>query len=300
MAMSLNRLGVHNKYNSSVRIDNWNEEQFLLEARMKDYMLRKAGAASGSNPAAPSDFASLSLQNVELTSSADGCVHFGDSVMLLSINNQALVCSDITEKLNLEEETYASSTSASTKSSTARNVFIIEDPQKGAASNGNPVLFGQPIRIRAHPILNPTALYLHSRLFSKSKYSKRQAVSFAASSSFDVVWVCQLKEPSLRFEAEGSPVPANSEIILYHSASNVALASDKTAYFNRFGSEFELFASSTGSNSRPQVLQRERTVGRTVDQLLKVEDASHHFAFITASNAGGSSPAAAAASTGGN
>lgn len=271
-------------------MDNWNEEQFLVEAKMKEYMARKSGSAASQKDVDPLAY---SLQEVPLSRSADGAVHIGDTIMLLALANQAALSCDYTEKLaGVEEESCAVSTSAITQASVARNSFVVEDAS-GRAQPGDQLLFNQHIRLRVHPSLSATPLYLHSRLFSIAKYSKQQTVGMVATTSFDTVWTVQTRDANTRYETQGFPVPAGAEIVLIHAASNRALTSDKTIYHNRFGSEREVFASAAAAlHTRPQVLQKERTVGRTVDQALKVEDPHQVFVFIGGASDAQSSAAA--------
>jgi len=55
----------------------------------------------------------------------------------------------------------------------------------------------------------------------------------------------------------GQPVQANTELIIEHAATKEFLSSDKIAYGNQFGNEFELSCKKAAVKHKDQVLHGE-------------------------------------------
>jgi hypothetical protein len=112
------------------------------------------------------------------------------------------------------------STSTLIKGPVARNVFVVEPADK-KAQMGEPLLFGQNFRLRLNSVLqdNPP-LYLFSQAstpFSFSKITRHAEVCVSAECTYDTVFHAVYKDLTFRLEMEGQPVPANTELCIFHN-----------------------------------------------------------------------------------
>lgn len=90
---------------------------------MKDYLARKAaGQLLITKYQAKMNH---SLQPVELSTSTDGCVHFGDRVLVYSVRTQGVLSNDIGDMVvSGGSQAYSVSTSKVVKGPAARNVYV--------------------------------------------------------------------------------------------------------------------------------------------------------------------------------
>lgn len=229
-----------------------------------------------------------SLASVGLSFSEDGYVHIGDHVMLYSVATEGVLSCDPADKVSSSDRGFAVTTSNLVKAHVARNTFVIEsvgaDP---SAAAGTPLKLGQQFRLRLNPRLLPDgpAFYLQSQPVSglaASKVSHKQLVCMSSARTFDTVWKAQWRDISRRFELDGSPVPANSEVILVHAPTNTALSSSKLTYYNDFGLEYEVCAHTHIDVRKSQGLYAELQGRTTTDIPFRKENAPNHWAFLTA------------------
>lgn len=75
----------------------------------------------------------------------------------------------------------------------------------------------------------------------------------------------QHADPNERFQARGLPVPCNEPVIVEHCATSQYLASDKVAYNNDFGLEYEACVHSFATLNKSQSLALEKTGKLTRD-----------------------------------
>ena len=74
------------------------------------------------------------------------------------------------------------------------------------------------------------------------------------SNNYNTVWEIDHPDPGLRTEMIGQPVPANTNILIKHSATCHYLASDLIEYGNDFGVEYEVNAFSYATKNKSQNL----------------------------------------------
>jgi len=286
----LNRSGVQNSYSYNVRIGNWNEEKEMQELRMKEYLHRKEKGQLLVHTV--QQHLNASLQEVPLSYSNDGFIHIGDQIMLYSVQTEGVLSVDCSDKLISSDEGFAVTSSTLTQAHVARNVFVIEGYGSNV-NNGDVLKLGQPFRIRINPALKGEPFYLHSQpqsAMSCSKVSRNQEVGMIKVNSFDTVWSVQFKDPTKRFEMEGQPVPANAEILVFHAGTKSALSSDKIAYHNDFGQEYETCCKTSQSIGKKQGLYAEMLGKTTSDIPLRKEASVNWWAFLTAAEPPAAAP----------
>ncbi|PHJ24459.1 ef hand family protein [Cystoisospora suis] len=112
--------------------------------------------------------------------------------------------------------------------------------------------------------------YLHSEIlspFACAKFSRCQQVLFVPTTSGTTLWKIIHVDPRIRFETEGSPIPANASVVIKHVQTDHMLASSKTAsYSNDFGVEFEVHCKSYLTPNKTQNLIAE-SFGRTTSDV---------------------------------
>lgn len=285
--MFLNRAGVLNGYSHRTRVGNWSEEQEMEELRMKNFIQSKEKGELLVHKI--QKHMQTALKEVPLSYSSDGLIHIGDHVMLYSVETEGVLSADPSDPVALGsgERAFAVTTSGLVKAHVARNVFVIE-AYGSEAKVGSPLKLGQMFRLRLNPQLLPdgAALYLQSQPVSAltaSKISQKQLVCMSSVKSYDTVWKAQWKEISRRFEMEGQPCPANSEVVLLHAPTNTALSSSQQAvYFNDFGREYEVCGHSAIDIRKSQGLMAELMGKQTTDIPFRKENSPNHWAFLTA------------------
>ena len=279
-------------YGSRTLIGNWSEEHSLHQLRIAEFLHRRH---SNSLLTQHVDTASRdALQEVGLSYSEDGAVHFGDHVMLYSTATQGVLACDPSDRALGGEESFAVTTSTGSKTHVARNTFIIEPYSEGREASGvagvrsgDVLHFGQLFRLRVNGRLcGGTAYYLHSQPLggsASSKVSRKQEVCMSRNGgTFDTVWKCAGREVSSRFQLDTTPVPASSELLLVHAATAQALSSSPLRVMNDFGAEFEVCAHTHTHTGKSHGLQAERTGVKTGAEVARREHLDNHWAILTA------------------
>ena len=160
-------MGVTNAYSSSVLIGNWSEDQSLHQLKIAEFLARKANSQLLIQHVDTQQ--RDALQEVGLSFSPDGHVHFGDHVMLYSASTQGVLSCDPSDRANGGERSFAVTTSGLTKAHVARNTFVLEPYQPRdvgvrAVRIGDVLRYGDLFRLRLNPKLcGGAAWYLHSQ-----------------------------------------------------------------------------------------------------------------------------------------
>lgn len=247
---------------------------------------------------------SASLQEVGLSFSRDGSIRVGDHVMLYSVSTQGVLSCDPSDKAPSSDRGFMVTTSTLVKAHVARNTFVIESVGGGAgepaAPLGSMLRLGQHFRLRLNPVLQDgQPFWLASQPVSSlaaSKVSHKQLVSMTSVKSFDTVWKAAWKDINRRFEQDGEPLSANSEIVLIHVATNTCLSSARDKpYANDFGQEFEVCGHSHIDIRKSQGLYAEQQGKTTADIPFRKEAEHNHWAFLTATSEEREAPLRAAA-----
>ncbi|NP_001120035.1 cilia- and flagella-associated protein 161 [Xenopus tropicalis] len=241
----------------SVRLGNWNEDVALEEDILKDYLEKKDKGELLIQKT--SNLKKNILKKTELSISQDGCLHFGDVVMLLnpenseqSLSNTSPTNGNYALSVNPNENAVYSKThleapcgvSGSTNlEPTVRNAFIITSVD--GSDVGEPVHYGQNFALRTtEGFMNHLHLTSDQKTFLKSsKKSYLQEVSLTDQLSYQNCWNFIYLDPQLRLENEGFPVPANTKLLIVHSKTNQCLAVlRKQVLWTFFGKECEITA----------------------------------------------------------
>jgi len=281
----MTKAGTQNTYNPNVRIANWNEDKELNTLKTQEYLRKKERGELLVHKV--QSLLNKSLQEVALSFSKDGFVHYGDHIMLYSVATEGVVSVDMSTPLQSNDKQGAFSVTSSTltQAPVARNVFIIE-PYGRDSQPGSVLRLGQPFRLRTNPKL--TDAWLQSQpvgtmTFAKQSHNQEVCV-IPDNRTYDTVWVAQYKDIDQRFEMEGSEVPSNAEVIIHHAATKAGLCSENSYNaFNDFGKEFEMSCHSSITNHKKQILGQERGGHTTADIAVRIDAKTNHFAFLTAS-----------------
>ncbi|XP_072551114.1 cilia- and flagella-associated protein 161 [Salminus brasiliensis] len=265
-------------YRPSVRVGNWREDVTLEEDSLRDFLHRK-------------DRGELSIQRtgllrqsilkpVSLSVSGDGCLRFGETVMLVNSGGTDLdprepcSLSIVADLSNMSSHSQASSDpglhgpcqvgGASSLKPCVRNALVI------TSVDGTPD--GELLRYEQSFALRTTGgfageLYLASdhRTFQKcAKRSRLQEVSLVEQLNFLCWWRVVYFDPQERLEQEGCPVQGNLKVLISHCKTNQCLAAlANHELWTPFGKEYEI-------------------VAHTFLDSHKAERDSNHWLFVTA------------------
>ena len=190
---------------------------------------------------------------------------------------------DRSERAIAHQEAFGVSTSTLVKGPVARNVFVIEPYEKGD-NFGDKLLFGQKFRLRLNDLLFEKPMYLHSQPITplvSAKITRRCEVVVTSEKTYDTAFQVAFKELKLRLENEGTPVPANAEVVVVHCATRQDLASYAHIQ-NDFGAEFEVCGQTLLTTDKIHVLHAEAKGSITGDIPLRPEQVKNHWAFLNA------------------
>ncbi|CAG5128545.1 unnamed protein product [Candidula unifasciata] len=245
-------------YNSSVRVGNWNEDIQLEEDMLKDFLTRRANGqlliqkSSGL-------LGKMSIP-MELSSTSDGSIRFGDTVMVVNRGNpdRTVYCvgelprDDSTLAIHMPDVNSSDQNSPAPLAVTGckklvpsfRTAFKIM-PGDDFAKIGDKLRFGQPFMLMtAAPESGNLYLYSDVALFSRcAEKSRHQIIQLVPEKSFKTTWQVEHKNPLVRMEYEHEPVLANEECIIQHCKTHQNLCvEEKHIVTTLFGYEYEISA----------------------------------------------------------
>nr|KAF6399145.1 cilia and flagella associated protein 161 [Molossus molossus] len=245
-----------NLYGHGVRMGNWNEDIYLEEELMKDFLEKR-------------DKGQLLIQRnrrvkqmllgpTRLSVSEDGYIHTGDKVMLVNPDHPeadadvflrgdlslCLTPDEIRAHLSDQLEVPCGLSAAPAMSPVGRNTFILLSGDGEAA--GQVLRYGQNFRLGITGGFEDKMLFLssdHRTLLKSSKRSWLQEVYLTDEVSYLNCWQAAFPDPQLRLEYEGCPVPANASVLINHCHTNRALAAHRHLFLRTyFGKEVEVAA----------------------------------------------------------
>ncbi|XP_008851616.1 cilia- and flagella-associated protein 161 [Nannospalax galili] len=246
-----------NLYGPRVRMGNWNEDVYLEEERMKDFLEKrdKGKLLIQRNRRLKNNL----LRPMQLSVSEDGFVHYGDQVMLVNpdhppgeeagvfLDGDMSLCmtpDEINAQLHDELEVPCGLSAVQTKVPIGRNTFTILST--GNNTRGQVLRYGQDFCLGIVGGLENKMLYLssdHRTLLKSSKKSCLQEVTLIDETSHLNCWQAAFLDPQLRLEYEGLPVRANEKLIIYHRHTNRALVVHRHLFLRTyFGKEVEVAA----------------------------------------------------------
>ncbi|XP_038273794.1 LOW QUALITY PROTEIN: cilia- and flagella-associated protein 161 [Dermochelys coriacea] len=243
-------------YSAGVRIANWNEDTYLEEDLLKDFLYKREKGELLIQKS--KRLKNNLLKQMQLSVSKDGFIHFGDTVMLLSPENNkspsenySAACGNLTLAVNPDDITVHTSESlqvpcgvSAVKSvnPVGRNTFHILSVEGN--SMGEPIRFGQNFGLGATGGFTDQMLYLASDHKSFVRFAKKsylQQVFLTDELSYLTCWQAIFLDPQLRLEYEGFPVPANTKVLITHCHTNRGLAVPRNYWLRSyFGKEYEV------------------------------------------------------------
>ncbi|XP_012974364.1 cilia- and flagella-associated protein 161 isoform X1 [Mesocricetus auratus] len=252
-----------NLYGPGVRMGNWNENAYLEEERMKDFLEKreKGELLIQRNRRLKKNL----LRPMELSVSKDGFIHYGDKVMLVNPNHppweeagvflegDLCLCmspDEVKAQLLDELEVPCGVTAVQTTVPTGRNTFTILRMGRNWVLETAlvPACCAVPLAflVAVTKIMCGFQLYLssdHRTLLKSSKKSWLQEVTLTDQASHLNCWQATFLDPQLRLEYEGYPVRANEKLVIYHRHTNRALAVHRHLSLRTyFGKEVEVAA----------------------------------------------------------
>ncbi|KAH9505150.1 hypothetical protein Btru_059691 [Bulinus truncatus] len=255
-------------YNPSVRVGNWNEEIQLEEDILKDFLDRRSKGqlliqkSSGiigkmSNP-------------VQLSTSPDGFIRFGDIIMVVNKGNPDRTVYAVGQyprddnalavhipDMNAESEGSASTLLVlGTKNLTPcfRTAFKVL-PVNEYGQIGDKLHYSQPFYlVTASPEIGELALFSDVTLFSRcTDKARHQVIHLVPDLSFRCTWQIEHKNPLLRMEYEHEPVKANEECVIQHCKTRQNLCVEEKYLINTFfGREYEISAQTYLDNHKAE------------------------------------------------
>jgi Ca2+-binding EF-hand superfamily protein len=273
------------RYSSKVLIGNWNEDVELEQVRFKDFLKkRETGSLSVHQVQGK---ISKSMVSVGHSFSSDGRLRFGDKVMLGNQKTRGILACDLSDRIQLNDFGCAVTTSNLISGPVARAVFILGRISESDGFPGDYLHFGQPFALFSHPKLYPQPLYLHSTVvspFSFAKFSRYQEVCLHSVRGPNTIWIAEHANPKVRFESEGTPVLANSDILIKHNQTGQWLSSDNINYRNDFGLEYEVSCHSYLDTRKTQQLGSERSGKLTTDIPSRLQGIQNVWSVFTSDN----------------
>ncbi|KAM6202386.1 cilia- and flagella-associated protein 161 [Rhynchocyon petersi] len=245
-----------NLYGPGVRIGNWNEDVYLEEERMKDF-LEKRNRGELIIQRNRRQKGTL-LRQMELSVTNDGYIHYGDKVVVVNpdylekeadvyLPGDLSLCmtpEEMTAHLRDELEVPCGLSAAPVKNSVSRNTFMILSIHGKA--NGDILRYGENFCLGIMGVCEDKILYLtsdHRTLLKSSKKSWLQEVYLTDELSYLSCWQAACLDPQLRLEYEGFPIPANIKILINHCHTNRGLAAHRHLFISTyFGEEVEVAA----------------------------------------------------------
>lgn len=247
------------RYSQKTKIGNWCEDQSLTNAKLQNYLSRKA---AGNLLTMESKVRRDKLELlVPLAHAADGCLRFGDAIQMRSkrLGAGSALCCNIYDRVVLDGEVFGATVAPPGTTPalrpTARSTLILEkwpgyDDSK--YSKDGILRYGDPFLIACHPslrvddktgLLKPL-LHLKSSRVSNVDYAKmsnHQLVAMVGGNiNYSMVWEAS-RVANRKYQPKGHPVCAGDPIVLLHRATGTPLAADPAYTMDgEFGREYEL------------------------------------------------------------
>jgi len=242
----------------------------LEEIKLKDFLKKKELGKLLVN--AKQTQLEESLQQVELSSTPDGLLKFGNKVLLLNHQSEAFMCANPHDVLKKATDAYALTTGPNSNAC-VRNCFELERADPNDGFDDDVIHYGQNFRMKMKEFSKiPQAVYLHSELvtpLAASKFSRHQEVVAYPEPNGQTIWQILHPDTQVRFEMEGQEVTAGTPVVFRHVHTGSFLASDKIPYNNIFGLEYEVHCHPYFSTNKTQNLASEKKGDITGDYTLR-------------------------------
>ncbi|EAR89421.1 EF hand protein, putative (macronuclear) [Tetrahymena thermophila SB210] len=277
----MHNYNVDRKYQYNCRIGNWSEEWELDEYKMKEYLKNKEKQKLVSTD--KEDRLKRSLGGVNLSYANEGLVKFGYTVMIESDFMNAVVASNIWDKITGTEEAYGV-TVTSQKEPIVRTAFQLLRYEQDQYQD-DVIHYGQNFKIAVISRLSEKPLYLTSSHITPqkcAKFSRKQEVSISTNEGINSAWCFEYMDPKLRYEMKGQPVRSGEPVLIKHIPTCQWLATDNVQYNNEFGQEFEVFCNSYQCHNKTQNLIAEKVGRKTIETPMRNQTNQNTFRIVTA------------------
>jgi hypothetical protein len=197
------------------------------QASLKEFVRKRDNGELGVSRA--QSVLSAATANRELTKSADGFVHYGDTVVVVNAETGRSLSYSADALTQPSDDLPC--VAAAIPGAENRNAFVIGPNNKGAAA-GAVVNFGDRFSLIAQDPFGSDRL-LHSERISlhggASLLSGKQAIKYLTSTGPEAIglgelWEVVAVDPDTRLELAGSPVPINTPVLLKHAGTNTCVA----------------------------------------------------------------------------
>jgi len=224
--------------NSSIyRDENWTRELEVDEEGLRRYLQRKKHHLLTKSAAAELAYTLVPSP----VSHTDGCLHFGDTVMLQSLKMDAYLHCD------LHGDTRHTVSVAETHQPVARSVFALA---RGTAQDpfgsGPDIHFGQHLRLAVNPQLGETCYlacdterptgYHHAETEREPVFGIRVHIQRRAVPS--TVWVLEPPAPIDRVRRKGEQVKNGASLLIRHVETGVLMGCIGQVMMNSYGAEY--------------------------------------------------------------
>lgn len=246
-------------YNPSVRVGNWNEDIQLEEDTLKDFLERRANGKLLIQRS--SGLVGKMATPFQLSTTSDGCIRFGDTVMVVNRGNPdrtvysvgqyprddsalAMHMPDVDDSNPNAPGKVTVVTGTKKLSPCFRTAFKIV-PADDYGKCGEKLRYGQAFCLQtAAPESGELFLFSDVVLFNRcTEKSRHQVVQLVSEKSFKTHWQIEHRNPLLRLEYEHEPVLANEEIIFQHCKTHQNLCVEENFFTPTLqGNEYEISA----------------------------------------------------------
>jgi hypothetical protein len=273
------------KYQHKCRIGNWSEDLELEEIKLKDFLKKKETGSLLVN--AKQKQLEESLQQVQLSDSPDGLLHFGNKVLLINHQSEAFMCANPHEVIHKAQDAFAVTTGPNSNAC-VRNCFELERADPNDGFDDDVIHYGQNFRFKMESFSKITQpVYMYSEMLSPlaaSKFSRHQEVVVYPEKTGQTLWQVLYPDTQVRFEMEGKEVPAGAPVVFRHAHTGSFLASDKINYNNIFGLEYEVHCHPYFSTNKTQNLASEKKGDITGDYALRRHGLANIWTVVTATS----------------
>ncbi|KAL3673209.1 hypothetical protein V7S43_000932 [Phytophthora oleae] len=275
------------RYAPSTRIGNWNEDLMLEEARMKEFILRKA---QGSLLATHTLKAAFLNQKAPRSFDPEGHLRFNQAVALGHLESDALLACNIFEETPSIGSDEFLITAVFSNTPVSRNTFRLVSPQawkaalaRGEGFNvdavGESLQYDEPFLLMCNEallgddksVLLKPPLFLKSGLKtvrSMSPITYKQRVWVSAEADSGALWICAKADlaNTEKLLAAGQQVVAGDRVAVVHKMTGHALlASSGNKQPTDFGVELEISTHSVRGTGKRHHLAAETEGTRTPD-----------------------------------
>jgi len=258
---------------SDVRDPMWTDKLQVDERRLQEYLARRQ---HGVILAGAAELLKKTLISAPTTKADDGCLHFGDSLMLCSQRTDCLLQADVTNDVTVRDPSYSSGrefTGATLSTgkilyACPRNVFTVSRVEDNDGFGSDPTVhYGQQIRIGANPSLCDNPMYVYageqvetlkeqgpaedeeSKLPANTGNTNAMGACLFPRAAKRCVWHVVHVDPAERESSKGQPVLLHSAVALQNAATGALLMSDTCICVNKYGNECRVFAADSSRNN---------------------------------------------------